>query len=163
MSKISTADCKAFLAAQFSFDLKGWKRISKIKDPDGNPAREFSHPNSDETYFVIERDGVLSLADQTTESIFNKKKCARYNFCVIDPSNKSGHTVVIASRNEDQAGEHDPLVPTLFPKEWDVECELEEVFTIRVDLTEKELIAALRQMGFKSNKELNDDWDGRSR
>ena len=161
----TTADCKTFLASQFSFDPKGWKRVSKFNDSDGNATREFSHPESEETFFVVERNGVLQLADDTARAVFNKKKCSRYKFCVIAPIRRvppGTHTVVIASKDEDMDGQHDPTVPTLFPKNWEVECELEEVFTIQAQLSEEELIVALHDLGFKSNAELNDDWDGRS-
>lgn len=168
MSQTSTADCKVFLASQFSFDPKGWKRVSKFKDAEGNPTREFSHPESEDNIFLVESAGALHLTDHTARSALNSKKCSKYTFTVLDASSSgfgsgSGfHTVTIVSDDEDMAGEHDPVVPTLFPKEWTVDCEMEEVFTIQTNLSEEELIVAMHDMGFKSDADLDEDCSGRS-
>lgn len=162
VSTTTTADCKTFLASQFAFEPKGWKRVSKFNDSEGNATREFSHPESQDNIFLVERNGQLELTDHTARSALNSKKCSKYTFCVTDDKVPGGHTVMIASDDEDMAGEHDPVVPTLFPKDWEVECEMEEVFSIYTTLSEDELIVALHDMGFKSDADYDENCSGRS-
>lgn len=162
----TTADCKEFLSQHFAFDKKGWKRVNKRKDANGNTVREFSHAASSENVFIVETTNGLEL---TTTPSFKTSKYgpSSFTFTVIDDAqvnNLGGHCVVIVSDEDDEgSGEYDYLVPALFPKSWQVENEMEETFSIyNSNLSEEDFVVALHDMGFQSDSNMDQHCNGRS-
>lgn len=163
----TTADCKEFLSQNFSFDKKGWKRVSKRKDANGNNVREFSHPNSTENVYVVETSTGLELASAPA---FKTSKYApsSFIFSVMDDpqvQKLGGHCVLISLDDEDNegTGEYDHLVPALFPKGWLVENEMEETFSVyNTNLSEEDFVVALHDMGFQSDSTVDQQCNGRS-
>lgn len=163
----TTADCKNFLAQNFSFDKKGWKRVSKRKDANGDTVREFSHADSPENVYVVETANGLEL---TTNPTFKSGKYtpSSFVFSVMDDpmvQNLGGHCLLITLDDEDNegTGEYDHLVPALFPKGWQVENEMEETFSIyNSNLSEEDFVVALHDMGFQSDTNVDQQCNGRS-
>lgn len=163
----TTADCKDFLSQNFSFEKKGWKRVSKRKDANGDNVREFSHPNSPENVYVVETATGLEL---TTNPSFTSGKYApsSFVFSVMDDpmiQKLGGYCVLITLDDEDNegTGEYDHLVPALFPKSWLVENEMEETFSIyNSNLSEEDFVVALHDMGFQSDSNVDQQCNGRS-
>lgn len=163
----TTADCKDFLSKNFSFDKKMWKRVSKRKDVNGDNVREFSHPDSPENVYVVETPTGLEL---TTNPAFKSGKYApsSFVFSVMDDhivQKLDGHALLITLDDEDNegTGEYDHLVPALFPKSWRVENEMEEIFSIyNTNLSEEDFVVALHDMGFQSDSNVDQQYNGRS-
>lgn len=166
MNAITMADCQIFLAEKFILAPDSWKRLRKFDDVDGNPTHEFSHPDSEDKIFLVERNGALHLTSHNASSI--NKKCSKYTFCVTGdatPDAASGffwHTVMIDSEYVTWPDEEIPIILGLFPKDWVVKCEMEEEFSIFTPLSQDELIVALHDLGFKSHADYDDINYGRS-
>ncbi len=64
MPDFSTADCKAFLATNWSLDSKGWKRVSKSKDHSGRTIRWFEHKTGLRVAVVETSTGLVDITHE---------------------------------------------------------------------------------------------------
>lgn len=175
----TTADCKTFLASQFSFDPKGWKRVSKFNDSEGNPTREFSHPQSQDNIFLVERSGQLALSTNTrpapkssSASLAPTSPGSKYVFSLVnDPVATQGipDTVVLMTRRAyfDKTGymnDQPDYAPLKFlPPEWEAD-DINECGTwvIQTALNGDEIIETLHDLGCHSDAKFDALCEGRS-
>ena len=185
MSKITTQHCKDFLQSLYpDADVNDWKRVRKFNGDQGQPLREFSHPDVSGNVFVLESAGALSVtvapsgSPASKSSAPKKKGASKYVYSVIDNDmehlnipNVQTHVVMITNKNDWQASgymndqpDYEPA--KYMPKNWDAddvnEC---GTWVICCQLNEEEVIEELEKAGFVSDSafdQLFDDVNGRS-
>lgn len=178
MSKISTDDCKKFLKDHFpEFSEKGWSRVSKSKNANGDVVRVFLHKDTSEQVVVLEnKQGVLSLGEAeqavTIKSASKSSGSSKYIYSVVDndinPGEPGAHLVMITKKSyfektgymNDQP-DYKPL--SFFPDDWEAE-DVNECgsFYIESPLDEPALVRKLTELGFASSPAFDQLVKGRS-